>query len=368
MDFSFSDEQQMLRDSARRFFSERFPAERVTALAESDEGWDRSSWTEMADLGWLGLSSPEDAGGAGMSFLDEAVILEEAGYALYPGPLFSTLALAQPGLQEAPDLLARVVSGEACATFAWAEEGTGGRVDRAAWTTRAEHDRLTGTKYLVPDAHGADLVVVAAGSSDGAELWVAEMDEVKVEVGSTMDPTRRYARIEFSDVPAQLLASGNEAERILQQIRLRAQAASALEAVGVAQRALDLAQEHVKERKQFDKPIGSYQAVSHQVADTYMGVELARSLAYWAAWCVAESDVQAKVAAAGAKSAATEVAVAACERSIQVHGGVGFTWEHILHRYYKRAQWLESFDGYPSQHRAEVAKVLFERAGSAPAG
>lgn len=363
MDFSFSEEQQMLRDQARRFFSERFPAEKVVSLAESPEGWDRSSWTEIAGLGWIGLSAPEGAGGAGMSFLDEAVILEEAGYALYPGPLFSTVVLAQPALGGAPDLLERVISGDATATLAWAETSTGAKLDAAEWTLRSEGDRLSGSKSLVPDAQTADVVVVAGRGANGPELWAVEASDLNVEPTSTMDPTRRFARIEFSDAPARSLVSGDEAETVLQQIRLRAQAAAALEAVGVAQKALDLAQDYAKERKQFDKPIGSYQAVSHQIADTYMGVELARSLAYWAAWCVGESDVQARVAAAGAKSAATEVAVAACERSIQVHGGVGFTWEHALHRYYKRAQWLEGFDGYPPEHRAQVAAVVLDRAG-----
>ena len=142
--------------------------------------------------------------------------------------------------------------------------------------------------------------------------------------------------------------------------RTRAFAALAAEAVGIAQKALELAIEHAKSREQFGKPIGVYQAVSHPIVDTYVETELARSLAYWAAWCVAEGDDDAEVAALAAKSYAAEAAVAACERSIQVHGGIGFTWEHPLHRYYKRAQWIEAFGGYPAKQRAEIAASLLD--------
>jgi alkylation response protein AidB-like acyl-CoA dehydrogenase len=134
----------------------------------------------------------------------------------------------------------------------------------------------------------------------------------------------------------------------------------ALEAVGVASRAFELAAEHAKSRQQFDRPIGVYQAVSHQVSNMYMNAELARSITYWAAWCVAEGDEQAGVAAAAAKARASEAAVAACENSIQVHGGIGFTWEHILHRYYKRAQWIAAFDGWPATHRRTIAAKLLD--------
>jgi alkylation response protein AidB-like acyl-CoA dehydrogenase len=164
----------------------------------------------------------------------------------------------------------------------------------------------------------------------------------------------------LSSPSASPLAEPAEASSVLSRIRLRALAAVSLEGVGVAQTALDLALAHAKERKQFDKPIGTYQAVSHQIADTYMATELARSLAYWAAWCVAEGDDRAPVAVAAAKSHAGAAAVAACERSIQVHGGIGFTWEHILHRLYKRAQWIDSFAGHGSAHRNAIAASLLD--------
>jgi alkylation response protein AidB-like acyl-CoA dehydrogenase len=230
VDFTFSEIQDELRKQAREWAQERWPLERA-----QEAEYDASTWPELAELGWLGVSIPEEQGGAGLSFLEEAVLFDELGYALYAGPFFSTVGLA----------------------------------------------------------------------------------------------------------------------------------ATALEAVGVGQRALELAVEYVGTREQFGKKIGIYQAVSHQVVDAFVDVELARSLAYWAAWAVAEGDPHAPLAAAAAKAKATEAAVAACERSIQVHGGIGFTWEHPLHRFYKRAQWLESFAGYPAVHRATVAKAVL--AGEAEA-
>ena len=330
MDFAFSEEQEMLRKQARQYLADDFPPEKVVELASSEEGWDPASWPQVSELGWLGLSAAEGVGGSGMSFLDESVVLEAAGYALYPGPLFSSVVLAQPALESDPELLGELIAGNLTAT-------------------------LVGSDGLAPDAAIADLFVF--GDDERPSLNVARRDEVAVEPLSTMDATRRYGRVSSSG--GRTLAEGADAAAILRRIRLRGLAGAAVEAVGVAQKALDLAQEHTKERRQFDKPIGSYQAVSHQVADTFMGVELARSLAYWAVWCVAESDPQAPQAAAAAKSLASEVAVAACESSIQVHGGIGFTWEHILHRYYKRAQWIESFGGYPARQRAAIAGHLF---------
>lgn len=362
MDFAFSEEQQMLRDSARSFLMSRFDADRVAELAGSDEGWDRSSWSEIAELGWLGLSVPEDRGGAGYGFIEEAVLFEEMGRSLYPGPFFTTVALALPALVEG-DRLDALLAGEATATFAWAEPGGPHRLtDLDELSTKAAGANgawtLSGEKAFVADAAAADLALVAAATPEGTALFVAELAGAQVEPASTMDSTRRLSTVRFSETPAELVADATRTPVVLEKIRLRALAAAALEAVGVAQHALDLAQAYVGERKQFDKPIGAYQAVSHQVANTYMETELARSLAYWAAWCVAESDQQAPVAVAAAKSAAAEAAVGACERSIQVHGGIGFTWEHPLHRYYKRAQWLDSFEGFGSDHRKVVASKI----------
>lgn len=306
MHFAFTPDQEALRTEARRWLEERFPPERVAELADSEGGWDASSWSELAELGWLGVSIGEEQGGAGLGFLEEAVLFEELGRALYPGPYFSTVALALPVL-DAGDRAA-VAAGE------------------ARWSAQVDG--------LVPDLALVDRVVTA----DGAVAAEGESIE-------TMDSTRRLGR---------LAATAGDAAID----RPRVRTALALEAVGIAQRALDWGVEHAKDRQQFGKSIGVYQAVSHSLVDAMMGTELARSLAYWAAWCVAENDDQRAQAAAAAKAYAAEAAVSACERSIQVHGGIGFTWEHPLHRYYKRAQWIQAFDGFPAAQRAEVAAEL----------
>ncbi|HEY7692811.1 MAG TPA: acyl-CoA dehydrogenase family protein [Gaiellaceae bacterium] len=306
MHFAFTPEQEALRAEARRWLEERYPPERVAELADSEAGWDPASWSELAELGWLGVSVSEEEGGAGLGFLEEAVLFEELGRALYPGPYFSTVALALPALS-AEDRAA-VAAGE------------------ARWSARVDG--------LVPDLALVDRVLTA----DGAVA--AEGEAV-----ATMDATRRLGRL--------ATAAGDAA---VERPRLRA--ALALEAVGIAQRALDWGVEHAKGRQQFGKAIGVYQAVSHSLVDAFMATELSRSLAYWAAWCVAEGDAEAATAAAASKAYAAEAAVSACERSIQVHGGIGFTWEHPLHRYYKRAQWIQAFDGFPAKQRAEIAAEL----------
>jgi alkylation response protein AidB-like acyl-CoA dehydrogenase len=260
VDFALNDVQEELKQQARAWLGERYPLDRDWDAPQDDR------WAELDDLGWL------DVADAGLGFVEEALLLEEMGYALYPGPYL-------------------------------AHVGGGGRIE------------LNGFVY---------------GGDEG-------------DVVESVDPSRPLRR---SSSPN----GKGETPRI--------RAAMAAEAVGIAQRVLELGIEHATTREQFGKPIGVYQAVSHELANTYTDVELARSLAYWAAWCVAEDDEQAPVAAAAAKAFATEAAVAACERSIQVHGGTGFTWEHPLHRFYKRALWLEGFGTRPSELRLEVADAV----------
>ena len=365
MDFRFSPEQDQLRAQARSFLEKRFPAARIAELAASPDGWDRTSWGELARLGWTGASIPEAQGGAGQSFLEEAIVFEELGRALYPGPYFATVALALPALACAPDLLARVASGTLTATLASREPGRPS-TDTSATATEARHINgrwlLRGQKHLVTDAGCVDALVVEARGPDGVGLFLVERhgDRPGISVLDTVDATRRLARVSFDDDEGRLLAGPPEAAEVIARTRRRALAALAAEAVGIASQALALGVEHAKSREQFGRPIGAYQAVSHKLADTYVEVELARSLAYWAAWCIAEGDGQADLAATAAKSHAAETAVAACERAIQVHGGMGFTWDHPLHRYYKRALWIESFDRSGAGHRAEIAHALLD--------
>ena len=264
------------------------------------------SWQQLAELGWTGVSVAEVQGGAGLGFLEEAAIAEELGRALSPGPWLTTTALL-PALPA--DDQAAVARGE------------------ESWTLAV--DELT-------------------AGLDGAERNVLE----------TMDESRPLG-VAIGGEPGRRLA-GSE---LLPSIRARLQALLAMEAVGVGARALELAIEYVTTRQQFGRTIGVYQAISHPLATTYTELELARSLAYWAAWCVAEDEPQAPLATAAAKAQASEAAVAACERSIQAHGGIGFTWEHVLHRLYKRAQGIQTLDASPAQLRAEVANALLDGEG-----
>lgn len=327
MDLSHTEEQQLFRKSVREFVTDRLPYERLAEIADGDEGWDPALWKEAAGLGLAGISVPEDQGGAGMGFLEEAIVSEELGRGVFPGPWLGSVILAQPALEQAPELLQAVASGERIAT----------------WVPR-------GGRHVV-DLAAADLLVA---ERDGA-LVALEKESIEWRILPTIDGTRRLGEVELGDARGQQLASAAAAEAISERIRVRALAALAAEAAGVAERALEIATGFAKEREQFGLPIGKFQAVSHQLADTYMDVELTRSLGIWAAAAIAEEDPDRTVAAETAKAFAADAAVRACERAIQVHGGIGFTWEHPLHRYYKRALWIRAFLASGDDLRASVA-------------
>jgi alkylation response protein AidB-like acyl-CoA dehydrogenase len=299
MDFALNADQLELKQAACAWLADRFPL---------DRDWEANNdcWSELAELGWL------DVAEAGLGFVEEALLLEELGYACYPGPYIATVGFALPWLSA--EQRARVAAGKE----RWSVDVNG----------------------YVPWLGSVDFVV-----SDGGTAYPARGEEV-----ASVDPSRPFGRLDKADGEP---LTGN---RNLP----RARTASAAEALGVAQRALDLGVEHAKTRLQFEKAIGTYQAVSHPLAQTYTDVELARSLVYWAAWCVAKDDERASMAAASAMAFATEAAVAACERSIQVHGGIGFSWEHPLHRFYNRALCLEGFGSRPAEPRREVANALLE--------
>ena len=304
MDFALTEEQQELKSAARKWLSERYPLDRDFDAPQDDR------WAELAELGWLGVSLSEDEGGVGLGFVEEALLLEEMGYALYPGPYLTTVGFALSSL--GPEDRAAVAAG------------------KTKWSVAVNG--------LVPWLGSVDRVIGMDGNA-----YDAAGEEL-----TSVDPARPLGRLNAGDCTS--LPGPRDISR--------ARAAMAAEAVGIAQRVLELGIQHASTREQFGRPIGVYQAVSHQLANTYADVELARSLAYWAAWCVAEDDEQAPVAAAAAKAFAAEAAVAACERSIQVHGGTGFTWEHPLHRFYKRGLWLYGLGSPPAELRAEVADAV----------
>jgi len=303
MDFTFTPEQEALREQAREF------------LAANSE----PSWTQLAELGWTGVSIAEEDGGAGLTFVEEAVLFEELGRALYRGPYFSTIALTLPALPD--ELRAEVASGA------------------TSWTLALGP--------LVPGLESADRIAIVGG--DG----IFELEGGEREILTTNDESRPLGVVRGGEAGRRLADA-----TVLAEIEVRSQTALALEACGVARRALEYAIEYASTREQFGKRIGVYQAVSHPLADAYTRLELSRSLALWAAWCVATEDPQAPLASAAAKSSAAESAVAICETSIQVLGGIGFTWEHELHRLYKRALGIESFGTSGTRLRAEIAAAL----------
>jgi alkylation response protein AidB-like acyl-CoA dehydrogenase len=264
------------------------------------------------------------------------------------------VGLAWPLLDD--ELRKAVSAGERSATVAWSEPGGPATLLAAgtgSTTTADAGGALTGVKTLVPDLTSvSDVVVVTADGLFAVDV-AAHPDVV---VGrSTMDRTRRLGELHLDGTPARKLEVSPEA---LADVRRQALALLACESVGIAQKALDLAAAYTKERQQFGRVIGTYQGVSHRVSNTFVALALGRSMAYWAAWAVSAGDPEADLAVAGASVSAGDGAVFACEQSIQVHGGIGFTWEHILHRYYKRAQWNNAFEGAPRHHRAAIAESI----------
>ena len=359
MDFAFTEEQELLKRSARELLEARYPLDRVAATADSAEGFPRDEWTPIAQVGWTGIAVPESAGGAGLGFLEELIVVEELGRALYPGPFLGCVVMALPILRAAgsADLVQGIVSGARVATVAWA--GEDGRFDldpapKLSW----DGERLSGTRLFVPHLGASDLLVVVGATPEGTSAWAIDRDSEGLAWRElpTVDGTRRMGEVVLQDVPARRL--GIEGDRVLPGVRDRALAALAAEAVGAGSRALELALEHARTRQQFARPIGAFQAVSHQLAQAFAEVETARSLVYWAGWAVSQNAPEASVAAAAARVRAGEAAAFACERAIQVHGGIGFTWEHPLHRFYKRVLAIGAFLGSADELRARVAASI----------
>lgn len=378
MDFAFSDDQIELRTAARRLLAERLPAERLHALADEPDpagaygGYDAALWEELVGLGWVGMSTPDGGG----TFLDEAVLLEEAGHALLPAPLLSGV-IATPALVAAHG--ARELATRRTAV-AWGELrgpasfGSAAEIGCQAERTADGTWRLTGTKSDVPDLGAAEQVVVVARTPEGPGVFLVELstrpDPAPVlGLLDTTDGTRRIGQLVLDQVPATALAADSPTVgTVLAAMRRRALAGIALESVGVAQWALETASTHAGQREQFGRVIGTYQAISHRIADVYVQTELARSLAHRAAWFVATAETEpdqvdpavVDSACSAAKAAAGEAAVFACEATIQSLGGIGMTWEHLAHRYYKRALASRTYAGAPAEHRSLVAAALLD--------
>ena len=374
MDFAFSEEQEMLRRSAREFLARECSPTVVRRLMESEDGFDPALWKKMADLGWTALGIPERYGGVG-TFLDLIVVLEEAGRSLLPGPFFSTMGLAVPVLLEAgteaqkAEALSAIAGGSARATLALTEPT--GRWDATSIALSARPSsggwRLDGVKQFVPDAATADYMAVAARTrgegEDGITLFLVKgrPPGMSVKPLETLDMTRRWHEVRFDGVQldsASLMGAADKGWPPLKRALEWATAALCAEMVGGVQKVLETSTEYAKTRHQFGKPIGIYQAVSHKIADMLVLSESGRSATYYAAWAVDADAPDRSLASSMAKAYVSDAYRKVAGDGIQVHGGIGFTWEHDMHLYFKRAKSSEVTLGDATYHRELVAQAL----------
>jgi alkylation response protein AidB-like acyl-CoA dehydrogenase len=360
MNFGLQESQVLLRDSAREFFAGECDSGTVRRVMETDSAHDPALWSQLAAQGYTGIIFDEDHGGIGLGIVELVLLMEEAGRVLLPGPLFSTVALAGAVIdacgssEQTRRLLPPICGGEACATLALLDSG--GSWNPAAVQMTATNGRLTGEKLFVPDAAAATVILVVA--RDGVYVVKAGSPGVSIQPMSGMDLTRKMYAVSLQDVTAEKLANPCGLARGLHI----AATALAAELVGGMQRTLDLTVDFAKTRKQFGKPIGQFQAVQHQCADMYLDTESSRSAVYYAAWALQERAPDAAVAAAIAKIYASDASRAVGNRGIQVHGGMGFTWENDIHLYYRRAKASETMLGDATFHREQLARLVIDAA------
>jgi alkylation response protein AidB-like acyl-CoA dehydrogenase len=346
MDFDFSDDQKFLKSEARKFLEARCPASAVRGvLDDPDKAYDADLWKAIVAQGWLGTSIPEQFGGLGLGGLELCAIAEELGRALAPIPFSSTVyflteALLLAGSNEQKERwLPKIAAGEVIGCFASVERP--GPLTEGQVGARVEGGRISGTKVPVTDGDIANLAVVLAREGGQISLFLVELDAgVQRETLKTLDPTRSAARLVFDGAPAERLGEPGEGMALAQAVLDRAAVLLAFEQLGGADRALEMAKAYALERYAFGRPIGSYQAIKHKLADVYIGNELARSNAYYGAWALASGAAELPLAAAAARVAATEAFWFAAKESLQTHGGMGYTWDVDCHLYYRRSQQL----------------------------
>jgi alkylation response protein AidB-like acyl-CoA dehydrogenase len=377
MDIGFTEEQELLRDTARRFLESECDTQFVRRRMAEPAAVTDEFWQKLADQGWLGIVYPEEEGGSGLGLVDLVVLMEEMGRAVMPGPFLSTVLLGGAAIGEAGTpaqrrlWLPQIAAGTVKAALAWTEPNL--RWDAAGITLRAREAgggfTLSGTKLFVGDAHLADILVVAArtrdGSTmeDGVSLFLVPRDTpgLALTILPTIDETRKLCEVRLDNValPAgALLGARHEGWRPLSRVVARATVALAAEMCGGAQQVLDMTVAYAKIRITFGKPIGSYQGVKHQAADMLVAIENAKSLTYYAAWAVDQALDEAPLAVSMAKAAASDMYRKVAGTGIQLHGGIGMTWEHDLQLYFKRAKASEVAFGDATWHRERVAQLI----------
>ncbi|WP_208028952.1 MULTISPECIES: acyl-CoA dehydrogenase family protein [Rhabdothermincola] len=369
MNFAFSEEQEELRTIVRQFLEAKSPESAVREQMETERGFDDAVWKQMAEqLGLQSLIVPEEFGGQGFGYVELIVVLEEMGRYLLCAPYFSTVVLAANTLIHSGDDAAKadylpgIASGETIATLAFTEPN--GRWDESGIEATATEEggtwKLSGTKSFVLDGHTANLILVAARTGKGVSLFAVDGDAAGLTRTplATMDQTRKQAKLELDGVEGRLIGEEGKGWDVLSTVLDLAAVALAAEQVGGAQRCLDMAVEYAKVRVQFGRPIGSFQAIKHKCADMLLEVESAKSAAYYAGWCASEMNDELPSVASLAKAYCSDAYFHAAAENIQIHGGIGFTWEHPAHLYFKRAKSSELLFGDPTYHRELLAQRI----------
>ncbi|HEX9127416.1 MAG TPA: acyl-CoA dehydrogenase family protein [Methylomirabilota bacterium] len=377
MNFGFNEEQELLRSTARKFFDNECASEVVRKLMDGPEGMTPDLWKKIAEQGWTGLIFPDEHGGMGLGFVDLVVLMEEMGRAVVPGPFFSTVLLGGLALLEAgtdaqkKSWLPKITSGEARATLAWMEPSAelGARGLTLQATAKGAGFTLDGTKLFVHDAHTADVIVVAArtGSGknpeEGISLFLVPKGTpgLSVTLLPTMDQTRKLCEVGLKSVALgadALMGPAGSGWAPLARVIDRATVALCAEMCGGAQKVLEMTVEYAKIRQAFGRPIGSYQGVKHKAADMLVDVENSKSITYYAAWAMDEGVPEGPLAVSMAKAYVSDAYRRVSGAGIQLHGGIGFTWEHDLHLYFKRAKGSEFTFGDATWHRERVAQLV----------
>jgi alkylation response protein AidB-like acyl-CoA dehydrogenase len=362
MQFGLSESQQILKDTARKFFAGESPIAAVRKAMETDTAYDAALWTKLAEQGFTGIITPEEYGGMGLGKVELVLLMEEAGYALLPGPFFSTVALAGSVIdacgtpEQKKKYLQRIAAGQARATLALVEAA--GSWDPDGLNISPAGSKLTGTKLFVTDAAVADFIVVVASG----DVFVVDgkAPGLHIELMKGMDLARKIYAVEFKNTPAEKLGDSSGLAGALNV----ATAALCAEMTGGMQRTLELTVAYAKTRKQFGKPIGIFQAVQHLCADMYLETESSRSATYYAAWALEENVPDAAAAVSVAKIYASDASRNVGNHGIQVHGGMGFTWENDIHLYYRRAKASETMLGDAAFHRERIARLVIDGAAA----
>ncbi|HUN44055.1 MAG TPA: acyl-CoA dehydrogenase family protein [Acetobacteraceae bacterium] len=346
MNFDFSDDSKLLREQAQRFLREQCTPKAVRHVLDGHAPYSAELWRAMADMGWLGAAIPQRYDGAGLGHEVLCVLAEELGRVLAPVPFISTACLAAEAIlaagteEQKRECLPKMIRGELIATFALAEGA--GEPRESTVRTRLADGRITGSKWPVPDGGIAQLAVVAARDASGVSLALVDLTAPGVTRTplATVDPSCDHAKIGFDNAPATLLGASGQGWDIVRRLLDRAAILTAFAQVGGAAASLDMATAYAKERFAFGRPIGSFQAIKHKLADVYVATELARSNAYYGAWALSADAAELPLAAATARVSASDAFFLAAKENIQVHGGVGFTWDYDCHLFYRRAKLL----------------------------